>query len=78
MYMFENNTVGGIHYSRFYASWIRGGGNPKRYKAFEEWLKSIGVPEESAHEIYLLASNGKLELEENVRAYLKEHPELRA
>ena len=74
---FENFIVQEYTYaSRFIASWLREGGNLRRgadYKLFREWLVSIGVSPGNAKRISNLASNGKLELEEMAKKFLKEH-----
>ena len=74
---FENFFVQDYaHASRFIASWLREGGNLRRhddYKLFREWLVSIGVTPENAKRISFLAENGKLELEEMAKRFLKEH-----
>ena len=74
---FENFIVQDYTYaSRFIASWLREGGNLRRgadYELFREWLVSIGVTPENARRISNLASNGKLELENMAKKFLKEH-----
>lgn len=74
---FENFVVQDYTYaSRFIASWLREGGNLRRgadYELFREWLVSIGVTPENAKRISFLAENGKLELEEMAKRFLKEH-----
>ena len=74
---FENFVVQDYTYaSRFIASWLREGGNLRRggdYKLFREWLVSIGVTPENAKRISFLAENGKLELEEMAKRFLKKH-----
>ena len=74
---FENFIVQDYTYaSRFIASWLREGGNLRSggdYKLFREWLVSIGVTPENAKRVSFLAENGKLELEEMAKRFLKEH-----
>lgn len=74
--MFENKVYEGIHYSRFVASWL------KSFKAkeglFKEWLKSLKIngkpiPDDVIKEIVDLGFNGKLELEEHIKLFLKEN-----
>ena len=64
----------GIFYSRYIASWVKEGG--KINFQFKDWLASIGLPYDEIDEIYFLASNGKLELENSAKRYLKENPPL--
>ena len=83
---FENKVSSqGIYYSQYIASWVKSGGNfDKEILAesgyivdivwlgeFRGWLRSIGLPENEVYEIAKLADNGKLELEESAKAYLK-------
>ena len=63
-----------IHYSRYIASWVKEGG--KINIQFKNWLESIGLPYDEIDEIYFLAENGKLELENSAQRYLKENPPL--
>ena len=83
---FENKISSqGIYYSQYIASWVKSGGNfDKEILAesgyivdivwlgeFRGWLRSIGLPEEEVYEIAKLADNGKLELEESSKLFLK-------
>ena len=74
---FENKiSSNGIHYSRYIMSWIRkGGGSHMTISSlFAKWLREVEkLPEEEVREICNLASNGKLELEESVKSFIKEN-----
>lgn len=63
-----------IYYSRYIASWVRSGGRINLQ--FKSWLESIGLPYDEINEIYFLAENGKMELEDSAKRYLKENPPL--
>ena len=63
-----------IYYSRYIASWLNAGGSLKTLVGrdlFKDWLKRIGVNENDIHDIYEMATNGKLELETNAKLYLE-------
>lgn len=73
--MFENKVFEGIYYSRFIASYVnvRGKINPDE---FRDWLRSLTIngkkiPEDVIWDIYNLGTSGKLELETNLKYYLK-------
>ena len=73
--MFENKEFEGIYYSRFVASYVkvRGKINPIEFK---DWLRSLTIngkkiPEDVIFDIYDLGTSGKLELETNLKYYLK-------
>lgn len=73
--MFENKLFEGIYYSRFIASYVnvRGKINPDEFK---DWLRSLiinekKIPEDVIYDIYNLSTSGKLELEDNLRYYIK-------
>lgn len=71
--MFENKKFNDIHATRYIVSWVRMGGQLKYGKDvddFHNWLLSIGLNEEEADYIELLATNGKLELEVSAKAFL--------
>lgn len=73
--MWENKIYEGIHYSRFIASWYNAGGNPERGD-FVDWLQSLvingkNIPYSVIHEIANLMEDGKLELEQHVKQWLK-------
>ena len=69
--MFENKMWNGVHYSRYIASWIRVRGNIMDGDLFMKWLKSIGVPENIAYDIWQMGTNGKLELQTSAMKFLK-------
>jgi len=78
---FENKLINGIHVSRYIISWVKSGGKlyiNRRYNyRFIEWLRSLNIngrhlTEEELDYIYRFASNGKLELENQAREFLKE------
>ena len=84
---FENCLVHGIHKSRYVASWVKSGGGLD-YEVvkdstedidivncgkFMRWLQSLGLTEEEARDVRNYAENGKLELEESAKAFLKEN-----
>lgn len=75
--MFENTMINGyIYATRFIASWIRVGGTlnkPGDLTKFVKWLESLGLKEEDIHRIKFLATNGKLELQENAKKFLNEN-----
>lgn len=71
----ENKVYEGIHYSRFIASWTKKNG--KIVPAFKGWLKSLDIngktmPDDVVHEIWQLATNGKLELETDAYFYMRD------
>lgn len=72
--MFENKVYENIYYSRFVASWVRGGG--RLNYSFKRWLESLTIngkkiPKTIIAEIFSYGTNGKLELEESARCYLE-------
>lgn len=81
---FENKLVNGIHATRYVASYVNAGGKitglPRYDSDFIHWLKQLVVngrklTDEEISEIYAVAQmlkNGKLELESNARAWIKE------
>lgn len=79
--MIENGNYNGIHYSRFIASWTRSCRNlgiPVYFSGrFNEWLRSLGLPEDTVREIVIMADNGKLELETSATKFLEEHKKLK-
>lgn len=75
MITFENKIYEGIHYSRFVSSWINSNGG-KCNNRFYKWLTTLvingkHIPDDIAKEIWQYGANGKLELEENARRFLK-------
>ena len=68
--MLENKKVAatGIHYSRYIASWINCG---NQY-GFEDWLESMTeITADERRDIREMWMTGKLELECNIREFLK-------
>lgn len=83
--MFENKVFEGIYYSRFIASWYIAGGHRIRSYAdsektpneFVRWLKQLRIndksmPDDVIRDILEMATNGKLELESDAKAFFKE------
>ena len=69
--MLENKkTKYGIHYSRYIMSWLNAGGEYFGTK-FEEWLRSEQLTDDEIRDIKEMAMNGKFELEQNARAFIK-------
>lgn len=74
--MFNNNiinTMGGVHETRFIASWLRVGGKlqyGKDYDDFREWLESLDLTEDEVEHILNLARVGKVELETSAREFI--------
>ena len=71
---FENESIRGIYATRFIASWLRMGGmlcTGKDVDNFRSWLLSLGLNSDEVWTIMYLATNGKMELEVNVKAFLK-------
>ena len=65
-----------IYATRFIASWIKVGGTlnkPGDLTKFEDWLKSLELSKEDIRCIKFLATNGKLELEEDAKRFLNEN-----
>ncbi len=75
--MFENIMINGyIYATRFIASWIKVGGTlnkPGDLTKFVKWLESLGLSKEDIRSIKLLATEGKLELQENAKKFLNEN-----
>lgn len=74
MLWFNDATFDAIRAGRIIASWIKVGGtllSRKDIDNFNTWLLSIGIDEEEAKEISDFATNGKFELEESARSFLK-------
>lgn len=73
--MFENKYVPELdaHYSRIIASWLRKFQNPyTNPDLFRDWLKSLGLNEDQVHEIYEMATCGKLEIEARAGRFIKD------
>ena len=75
--MFENIMIDGyIYATRFIASWIKVGGTlnkPGDLTKFVNWLRSLELSENEICSIKFLATNGKLELEDDAKKFLKEN-----
>ena len=72
MYNYDNPRHNDIPYSRYIVSYLVA----KRQRPFRDefmgWLmETQGFSEDEARDCYEMASNGKLELEESARKYLK-------
>ena len=65
----KKTKKGGIHYSRYIASWTKVYGN-KFGDDFMDWLESIGVSEDEAMDIRFMAECGKMELEGSIAIFL--------
>ena len=79
MYNFENKIANGteIYYSRFIASYLKAGGNLKRYsRTFRHWLESLGLDKEDIRNIEDMAYDGKLELQDSAEKFLKNNNSL--
>ena len=74
--MFENKLSSeGIHYSRYVASWRKTKREISDQRVpntlFWKWLKSRGLSDDECWGIVNLATNGKLELEDDARDFIK-------
>lgn len=73
--MFTNKLIGDIYATRFIMSWVRMGGRLNKrgdgVDDFRKWLTSLDLDEEAIEHIMFIATNGKLELENSARKYLK-------
>ena len=74
--MFENKLINGYVYAtRFIASWLKVGDNlssGKDIATFRRWLESIGeLSKEDINDIINLATNGRLELQEHAKEFIK-------
>lgn len=68
--MVKNSVCEPVHLSRIIASWRNAGG--KRFGSdFEEWLKSIGIDENTTREAIDMAILGKMELEKDAMRFLR-------
>lgn len=76
--MFENkmDKKFGVYYSRWIASWVRKGGSLSMRDGesyyLRKWLEHMGLDEEDVRGICFLADNGKLELEEKARTFIRQ------
>ena len=71
---FENESIRGIYATRFIASWLKMGGmlcTGKDMDNFRSWLLSLGLNSDEVWPIMHLATNGKMELEVNAKAFLE-------
>lgn len=78
MWNWENNVVGDrLYYSRIIASWVKASRQTKALPFFgdnfREWMASIGVPEDDINNIFMMANNGKLELEISAQNWIRKH-----
>jgi len=75
---FKNKlTHNGIHYSRYIASWTNEvywrNYSPRLLSfgnTFKKWLRSEGLTDKEVNDIVLMATNGKLELEESAKRFM--------
>ncbi len=77
MYNFENKYVDAgvlsVNYSRIIASWVNASLKHELFDDdFKDWLRSLpyNFTEEDVHDIYLMATNGKMELEGHAKRYM--------
>ena len=75
MWNWNNNTdcKYQIHYSRYIISWIRVGGKLRTIEDighFTTWLDRLGVNKFDIDDIVQMATNGKLELEDDAKRFL--------
>ena len=76
---FENKKASnGVHYSRIIASWHKEASKygMRRFiyeDEFRKWLSTLNLTEEEQQDIYHLATNGKMELEDDACRFLKEN-----
>ena len=73
---FENRLIRGIHKSRYVASWTNSQGPIRRGGLFEGWLRMLTIDgekltEDEVQEIVYYATNGKLELQEHAKQFLR-------
>ena len=70
----NEQAMGYVYYTRFIASWAREGGDMTHLRAkggFKDWLKTLPLTEEEIDDIVFLAENGKMELENSARAFMR-------
>ena len=72
---FENKKVGGIHYSRFIASWHNATAGTDDFEDIKEWLRTLTIdgkpiPEDDINSIAHMATCGKMELEHDCEKFL--------
>lgn len=73
---FENRVIGGLHATRWIASWHKVGGrfDGVGQDQFIEWLMSNGISEDDAYLVRNLATCGKLEQQASAAQFLEDHP----
>ena len=73
---FENRVIGGVHATRWIASWYMVGGrfDGVGQDQFIEWLMSNGVSEDDAYLVRNLATCGRLEQQASAAQFLEDHP----
>lgn len=84
--MFENKRTekGNVEYSRIIFSWMRAGGiiygyGPLDAEGFKKWLReNCHCTSKEIDDIYLMATNGKMEYEENARRFLADDENVKA
>lgn len=77
MHEFENELIRGIYISRYIASWTRMGYPIAKNGLFIVWLRQLAIDgehltEDEVWRIYNFAANGKLELQENAKKFMRE------
>lgn len=84
MHEFENELIRGISISRYIASWTRMGypiekahRRLNQYGFFIAWLRQLTLDgehltEDEVWRIYHVATNGKLELQENAKKFMRD------
>lgn len=74
--MFENYLTQNeeIYLTRYIASWRREGGKIYPGGLFEQWLREEHhLTDKEISDVFMLATNGKLELESSAKKFLEEH-----
>lgn len=77
--MFENKLIRGVHATRYINSYLIAGGlhweleRRAGYSRFEQWLKSLKLSEDEIGAIMEIGRNGKLELQEHAKEWLKQN-----
>lgn len=70
--VYLTNIEESVHYSRFIASWYNIGGEIRHYGSFRSWLESFkpyGMTDKDVDDIVLMATCGKLELEQDAAVF---------
>lgn len=68
-----------VHYSRYIASWINAGGDLSTldgWYSFAFWLDTLGLTADEIYHIRVMATNGKLELENSAKEFIKRANEI--